>query len=83
MRAEKKPIISIIIPVYNMEAYLEQTIGSLVNQTLHNIEILCIDDASTDNSLQILEDFKKRDKRVKVFCFETEFLPGGKIILFA
>lgn len=69
MRAEKKPIISIIIPVYNMEAYLEQTIGSLVKQTLHNIEILCIDDASTDNSLQILEDFKKRDKRVKVFCF--------------
>ena len=69
MRAEKKPIISIIIPVYNMEDYLEQTIGSLVNQTFRNIEILCIDDASTDNSLKILEDFKKRDKRVRVFCF--------------
>lgn len=69
MSTQKKPIISIIIPVYNMEEYLEQTIGSLVNQTLHNIEILCIDDASTDHSMKILEDFKECDERIKVYSF--------------
>ena len=69
MSTQKKPIISIIIPVYNMEEYLEQTIGSLVNQTFRNIEILCIDDASTDRSMEILEAFKKSDERVKIYGF--------------
>ena len=69
MNIQKRPIISIIIPVYNMEEYLEQTIGSLVNQTFRNIEILCIDDASTDRSMQILEAFKERDERVKLYSF--------------
>ncbi len=63
------PIISVIIPVYNMSGYLEQTIGSWVQQTLHNIEILLIDDASTDESLEILRKWEDKDKRIQVYHF--------------
>ena len=51
------PKISVIIPVYNTEKYLRQCLGSVVNQTLKNIEIICINDVSTDNSLQILNEY--------------------------
>ena len=62
-----KPLISIIIPVYNVSGYLVRALTSIVNQTLQNIEILCVDDCSTDNSLKILEDFSKKDTRIKIF----------------
>ena len=62
-----KPLISIIIPVYNVDKYLVRALTSIVNQTLQNIEILCVDDCSTDNSLKILEDFSKKDTRIKIF----------------
>ena len=61
------PKVSIIIPVHNAEKYLEQSVGGLINQTLKDIEIICVDDASTDDSLRILNDYAKRDSRVKVF----------------
>jgi len=61
-----KPKISIIVPVYNVSPYLARALNSVVNQTLHDIEIICVDDASTDNSLSILEDFAKIDNRIKV-----------------
>lgn len=48
------PLISVIIPVFNTEKYLKECLNSLINQTLINIEIICINDASTDNSLNIL-----------------------------
>ena len=54
-----KPKISIIIPVYNVEKYLEQCLKSVINQTFKDIEIICINDGSTDNSLEILEAFQK------------------------
>lgn len=47
--------ISIIVPTYNVECYLEQCLDSIVNQTLKDIEIICINDGSTDNSLKILQ----------------------------
>lgn len=59
--------VSVIIPVYNMESYLEQCLDSVCNQTLSNIEILCIDDGSTDASGQILENYAKLDNRLIVF----------------
>ena len=59
--------ISIIIPVYNVENWLEECLESTINQSLKDIEILCIDDGSTDNSLTILNNYHKKDKRVKVF----------------
>lgn len=58
--------VSIIVPVYNVESYLKQCLESLINQTFKDIEIICVNDGSTDNSLAILESFAKSDKRVKI-----------------
>lgn len=58
--------VSIIMPVYNVEMYLEECLDSVVHQTLKDIEIICVNDGSTDNSLKILEKYAAKDKRVKV-----------------
>lgn len=60
------PKISIIIPVYNTENYLVKCLDSLLYQSLEDIEIICVNDGSTDNSQQILNDYAKKDKRIKV-----------------
>ena len=57
------PKVSVIIPVYNVEKYLRQCLDSVVNQTLKDIEIICVDDGSTDNSLAILEEYAANDDR--------------------
>ena len=59
-------MISVIIPVYNVEEYLHICINSILKQTYKDFEIICIDDASTDSSLEIVEYFAKKDSRVKV-----------------
>ena len=64
-------MISIIIPVYNVEKYLHECIFSILNQTYTNFEIICIDDCSTDSSFQILKDLEKTDKRIKIFKNEV------------
>lgn len=56
--------ISIIIPVYNVEKYLSECLDSIINQTLKDIEIICINDGSTDNSLSILKDYASLDSRI-------------------
>ena len=58
--------VSIIIPVYNAEKYLKKCIESLINQTLSDIEIIFIDDKSTDNSLEIIKHYEFKDERIKV-----------------
>jgi len=58
--------ISIIVPVYNVEKYLSACLPSCINQTLYDIEIICVNDGSTDSSLQILQEFAKRDNRIKI-----------------
>lgn len=63
----KMPKVSIIVPVFNVESYLNQSIESLRNQSLEDIEIICVDDSSNDNSFGILKDYEKKDKRIKVF----------------
>ena len=55
--------ISVIIPIYNSEKYLIECLNSVINQTLKNIEIICIDDGSTDNSSNILQIYNKFDRR--------------------
>lgn len=60
------PKISIIVPVYNVEQYLRGCMDSLVSQTLQEIEVICVDDASTDHSGQILDEYKGRDARITV-----------------
>ena len=62
---------SIILPIYNMEKHLECSVGSLLKQTLKDIEIICIDDCSKDNTLEILENMAKEDSRVVVVKQET------------
>ena len=59
--------VSIIIPVYNSENLLNQCLDSVINQTLSEIEIICVDDGSSDNSLNILKDYEEKDNRIKVF----------------
>lgn len=60
-------LISIVIPVYNAEKYLKQCLDSCINQTYKNIEIICVNDGSKDNSLNILKAYEKIDKRIKLF----------------
>lgn len=58
--------VSVILPVYNAEKYLEESLGCLISQTLKDIEIICVNDGSTDKSLAILKEFAKADKRIIV-----------------
>ena len=64
--------VSIIVPVYNVEKYLRQCMDSIVNQSLKEIEIICINDGSTDNSPQILEEYAQKDKRIKIINKRNE-----------
>jgi len=60
------PIISVIVPVYNVEIYLKQCVDSIINQTLREIEIILVDDGSTDKSPQICDEYAVSDKRIRV-----------------
>ena len=60
------PDISIIMPIYNGENHLEESINSALSQSIKNIELICIDDGSTDKSLQILNRIQAMDYRLKV-----------------
>lgn len=60
------PKITVCVPVYNSANYLEQCLDSIINQTLTDLEIICVDDKSKDNSVEILEKYQKLDNRVKV-----------------
>lgn len=61
------PLVSIIIPVYNVEEYLDRAITSIKKQRYQNYEVLMIDDGSTDKSLMKLKKYASEDQRVKVF----------------
>lgn len=60
-------LISVIVPVYNVEDYLDRCIDSIIKQTYKNIEIIIVDDGSTDKSKNICEKYKKKDKRIKLY----------------
>ena len=60
-------LVSIIVPIYNEEKYLGHCLESLLDQSYENLEIICVNDGSTDNSLEILNEYSKRDFRVKLF----------------
>ena len=62
----KKPAISVVMPIYNAEPYLKQALNSVLNQTLTELEIVCVNDGSKDSSLEILRDYASRDNRIKV-----------------
>lgn len=66
-KLEKEPLVSILIPLYNSEAYVVETLDSCINQTYRNIEIIVVDDGSSDNSLRIVQDYAKNHSQVKVY----------------
>ena len=66
------PRVSVIIPVFNVEKYLDDCLESLLNQTMTDFEVLCLDDGSTDNSKNILTLYSRLDARIKVFFGENE-----------
>lgn len=61
-----KPLISIIVPIYNVEKYIKKCINSIINQTYSNLEIILVDDGSLDACPQICDEYSKRDKRIRV-----------------
>lgn len=73
----EKPLLSIIIPVYNKEEYVEKTIHSIFKQTYDNIEVICVDDCSTDNSLKIIEELLKRYPKLKLIKNEYNLGSGS------
>lgn len=68
---EMDKLVSIIIPVYNVEMYLAECIESVLKQTYQNLEILLIDDGSTDSSGKICDEYAKKDKRIKIIHKEN------------
>lgn len=62
----KQDLVSIIVPVYNAERFLEDTINTVLNQTYKNWELILVDDCSTDKSVDIINKYSKKDKRVKL-----------------
>ncbi len=70
--------ISIVVPVYNVEKYLRECLDSLVNQTLEDIEIICVNDGSTDSSPQILEEYASKDNRIKIFNQENQGVSAAR-----
>ena len=65
------PKVSIIVPVYNVESYLAQCLDSLIEQTLTDIEILCLDDGSTDGSPELLDAYAAKDARIRALHREN------------
>lgn len=69
--AENQPRVSVIVPVYNASKYLVETISSVTRQTLRDLEIIIVDDGSTDESVAIAEELASDDARIQIFALET------------
>ena len=80
---EQTPMVSIIVPVYNVERYLRQCLDSLVNQTYQNIEIICVDDGSTDASSEILTEYALKNSKVRVIRQENSGLSVARNVGFS
>lgn len=72
---ENNPLISIIIPLYNAEKYIVQTIESVINQTYMNWELIVVDDCSTDTSREIVKEYENKDSRIRLIESQVNF--GG------
>ena len=71
------PKLSVIVPVYNVEKYLPKCLDSIIHQTMKDLEIICINDASEDNSPEILKTYAKKDNRIKIISLEQNLGPGN------
>lgn len=70
--------VSVIVPVYNTAPWLRRCLDSIINQTYRNLEILCVNDGSTDNSAEILAEYAAKDARIKVFTQENAGLSAAR-----
>ena len=75
---ENNQLISIVVPIYNVEKYLDDCIKSIIGQTYKNIEIILVDDGSTDRSGEVCENYAKYDKRIKVIHKENGGLSDAR-----
>ncbi len=78
VEAMSNPLISVIVPVYNVAPWLPRCLDSICGQTYRNLEILCVNDGSTDNSGEILEEYAARDSRIRVFTQENAGLSAAR-----
>ena len=80
VRKENKsePFVSVVIPVYNVAPYLAECLDSIINQTLQQIEVICVNDGSTDDSLQILLEYAQKDERVCVYQHKNSGLSATR-----
>lgn len=78
MKNRSNLLVSVIVPLYNAEIYIEKCITSIINQTYKNIEIILVDDGSTDKSGKICDEFAKKDKRIKVIHKENGGLVSAR-----
>lgn len=75
-KTSKKPLVSVIMPVYNAGKFVDKAITSILRQTYNNLEIIVVDDGSTDDSLKILNKYAKADKRVKIIALDKNCGPS-------
>ena len=68
---EERYKVSVIIPIYNVQEYLDECINSIVKQTYQNLEIILVDDGSDDGSSSICDEFARMDQRIKTMTVET------------
>lgn len=74
----KNPLITVIVPVYNVEKYLRRCLDSVISQTYQNLEIICVDDGSIDDSGKICDQYAVRDARIKVIHQENQGLSAAR-----
>lgn len=75
------PLISVLVPVYNIEKYLNACLDSIINQKYENIEIIIVDDGSTDNSSAICDSYVQKDRRIKVFQSDNTGIASARNLL--
>ena len=74
------PEVSVIIPVFNKEEYIEDCLESVLNQSFNALEVICIDDSSEDNSSNILKEFEIRDSKLRVIKNKENLGAGMSLI---
>ena len=72
------PVLSVIVPIYNTASFLDDCISSIISQSFNDMEIICINDGSTDNSLDILEKWQMCDNRIKIYSQKNKGLSGAR-----
>ena len=71
-------MVSVILPVYNTKYYLEDSIGSVIDQTFEDFELICVNDGSSDGSLEVLQEWERKDQRIRVFSQENKGLSSAR-----